>query len=367
MYFARDVLIPVVLAVLLTLLLRPALRQMRRLKLPDAASALILYAGVTALLLGAVTLLAGQAQGWLEQAPQTIERVRAMLPTKSGPLQNLEETTAAVEGLSRSGQEEEPVAVKVKSQDMAYTILGVSGHIAGAAVIVIVLGFFLLAFSDSLIRQAVSVQNSFGDRRNVVQLLLEVEGGISRYLGTITLINVGLGAATGVALWMLGIPNPVLWGALATVANFVPHVGAMACMIVLFFVGAVTHQSLGYGLIVALAFMCITAAESYFITPLILSRSLQLSPLAVILAILFWGWLWGIGGGLMAAPLLTILKIVCDQFPGLSAVSTFVAGGVEETKVGHGESSSTADEQKRRSRSGLAIAGERPHARRGTA
>jgi predicted PurR-regulated permease PerM len=326
LYFARDVLIPVVLAALLALLLRPLLRRLRSLHLPDALSSLLLFAGVTAVLLLAATVLAGQAQKWLEEAPQTVARVRELLPSQRGPLQNIEETTNAVQDLGRSDQQASPLEVEVKSQDVAYTILGVSGHITGAAVIVIVLGFFLLAFSDGLLRQAVAMQDSFGSRRNIVTLIHEVESGISRYLGTITLINIGLGAATAVVLWMLGIPNPVLWGAMATVANFVPHVGAFACMVVLFAVGAVTHESLGYGLFVAGAFMVLTSIESYFLTPLILSRSLQLSPLAVILAILFWGWLWGIAGGLMAAPLLTIMKIVCDQFPSLAQASAFLAG-----------------------------------------
>jgi predicted PurR-regulated permease PerM len=115
-------------------------------------------------------------------------------------------------------------------------------------------------------------------------------------------------------MWALQIPNPILWGVMATTLNYVPHVGAFLCMIVLFFVGAVTHESLSYGGVVAGCFAGITCIESYFITPMTLSKSLQLSPLAVILSILFWGWLWGIPGGLLAAPLLAVAKIICDQF-----------------------------------------------------
>jgi predicted PurR-regulated permease PerM len=114
---------------------------------------------------------------------------------------------------------------------------------------------------------------------------------------------------------------------MAATLNYVPHVGAMLCMVVLFFVGAVSHQSLGYGAGVAGVFMLLTAAESYFITPMVLSKSLQLSPLAVILAILFGGWMWGIAGGLMAAPVLTIVKLVCDQFESLHPVAAFLSGG----------------------------------------
>jgi predicted PurR-regulated permease PerM len=130
-------------------------------------------------------------------------------------------------------------------------------------------------------------------------------------------------------MWLLKIPNPLLWGVLVAMLNFVPHVGAFLCMVVLFFVGTVTHQSMVHGLLTAGVFVLLTSAESYFITPFVLSKSLQLSPLAVILAILFWGWLWGIAGGLMAAPLLTVIKIICDQFEVTRPYSSLLAGEVQ--------------------------------------
>jgi predicted PurR-regulated permease PerM len=335
MYVARDALIPVVLAILLALLLRPLMRRMRAFQLPDVLSSLVLVAGVAAVFIVAVLMLAGEAQSWLAHAPQTIEKVRQLLPAQAGPLQSIQETTAAVEEMGRADGQQAPMEVKLQSSDMAYRLLGVSGHIAGSALVVFVLGFFLLAFSNSLLKQAIALQPSFGDKRSVVQVLQEVESGISRYLYTITAINIGLGIATGVALWLLGVPNPALWGVLATVANYVPHVGAFACLVILFCVGAVTHESLAYGLLVGTVFSALTSAESYFITPLVLSRSLQLSPLAVILAILFWGWLWGIAGGLMAAPLLAVAKITCDQFPAWQQFSLFLGGEVPAANGGN--------------------------------
>jgi predicted PurR-regulated permease PerM len=110
------------------------------------------------------------------------------------------------------------------------------------------------------------------------------------------------------------------------VLNYVPHVGAIVCEVVLFFVAAVAHESLWYGLGAAGAFFAITTIESYLVTPLVLSRSLQLSPLAVILSVLSFGWLWGIAGGLMAAPLLAIAKIVCDEFPSLQSAGMILGG-----------------------------------------
>ena len=330
MYVARDLLVPIVLALLLALILRPAMRRMRALHLPDIVSAFLLIAGVVAIFVLGMLSLAGQAQQWLAEAPATIQKVSSMLPTKTGPLSNIEKTTAAVQDLTKPEDAQEPMQVELKSTDLALAVLGVSTHFVGAAVIIFVVSFFVLAFSDTLLKQAVESRHSFGEKRNVVELLQNVESGISRYLVTITVINIGLGIATGLAMWALKIPNPILWGVMATILNYVPHVGAFLGMVVLFFVGSVTHQSIGYGAVAALTFASLTTIESYFITPMVLSKSLQLSPLAVILAILFWGWLWGVSGGLMAAPLLAVLKIVCDQFDSLKGLGTFLAGESQE-------------------------------------
>lgn len=168
---------------------------------------------------------------------------------------------------------------------------------------------------------------SFCQKRNVVELVHNVERGISRYLATITIINLGLGVVAGLLLWLMGVPNYVLWGVMVATLNYVPHVGAFICMVILFLVGSITGESLWYGAAVAGMFILLTSAESYFITPMVLSRSLQLSPLAVILAILFWGWLWGVAGGLLAAPLLAIFKVICDQFESTHFIAALLSGG----------------------------------------
>ncbi len=341
LYFARDVIVPVVLAILLALLLRPLQRRMRRMHVSDYLSALVLIALVVLVFAIGVWTLADQARGWLAQAPQTVDRVSAMLPHRSGPLTDFKKATSAVEELTQ-GDEEDPVAVEVQSSDAAITVLGVSGHFVGAAVIVFVLAYFLLAMSDKLMRQAVESRPSFFEKRNIVELVQNVEQGISRYLMTITVINMGLGVVTGLAMWMLKVPNPVLWGVMAATLNFVPHVGAFLCMVVLFFVGSVAHESLGYGAIVAAAFAALTSIESYLVTPLVLSKSLQLSPLTVILAILFWGWMWGIPGGLMAAPLVTVFKVVCDQFQSLRPWGAFLAGQSASDRTGDDASAAPA-------------------------
>jgi predicted PurR-regulated permease PerM len=326
LYVAQDVIVPIVFALLLALLFRPALRRLHSWKVPDLVAAFVLVGGAAAIFTVSVFLLAGQAQGWLADAPETIRKVSGMLPKQSGPIGDLTETQEAVGEIGASPESDKPIPVEVKSSETAIAIAGMSGHFIGAAIIVFVLAFFLLGFSDTLLRQATSAAGSFGQKRNIVETLLNVEKGISTYLITISLINVGLGCMTALVLWLLKIPNPMLWGVMVATLNFVPHVGAFFCMVVLFFVGSVSHQSLMYGGLTAGVFVILTSVESYFVTPMVLSKSLQLSPLAVLLAILIIGWMWGIAGGLMAAPLLAVAKIACDQYPSLQALSAFLSG-----------------------------------------
>jgi predicted PurR-regulated permease PerM len=317
LYMARDVAIPVTLAILLALLLRPIMRRLRKLHWPDTLSSFVIVAIVALIFVGGMMSVAQQGQAWLAEAPRMVHSVSKMLPQNYGPIGDFTKAMNAVWGMGQSETTAVPVPVVVHSGEAAFTVLGASGQFLGAALIVFVLAFFLLAFSDTLLNQAVESRPSFAQKRHVVSLLQNVESGISQYLATITIINICLGAVTGVSLWLLGLPNPMLWGVVAMTLNYVPHVGAFICMVLLFLVGAVARESLWFGAGTAALFVAITSAESYFITPLALSKSLQLSPLAVILSILFWGWLWGIAGGLMAAPLLAVMKIVCDQFESL--------------------------------------------------
>lgn len=326
LYWARDLIIPIMLALFLSLLLRPVLRRMRKVGVPDILSSFVIVFSIAALFTGSLFSLVGQAKYWLTMAPDSIERVRRMIFAYTGPMDDLAKATEAFRNLTQTTAGSEPLPVVVHSPEATFTILGASGHIVGAAVIVFVLAFFLLSFSDTLLKQAVESRPSFSQKRNVVELLYNVENGISRYLATITIINIGLGFVTGLVLWLMGIPNPLLWGVMVAVMNYVPHVGAFACLVVLFVVGAVTQQSLTWGIAVAGVFALLTTAESYLVTPLVLSRSLELSPLAVILFVLFWGWLWGIVGGLMAAPLLAVLKIICDQFETLRPWGIMLSG-----------------------------------------
>jgi len=335
LYFARDIIVPVVFALMLALLFRPLLRRLKKYHVPNGIAAIFPVLGLLVLFLLAIGSLAGQAQSWLADAPETVRNVRNMLPLGKGPIEDLKETTHAVQELTNDG-EAPAQSVKVEaaaSHDWVFAVAGVSGHFFASAMVVFVLCYFLLAMSDHLVKQLVEAMPSFFEKRNVVQLVQNVEQGMSRYLATITIINICVGVITGLIAWMMGIDNHMLWGVLATTLNYVPHLGPFLTMIVLFFVGSLTHQSLWYGGALAGLFALVTTAESYFITPLMLSRHLELSPLAVILAVVFGAWMWGIGGGLLAAPMLAVFKIVCDQFESLHMFGAMLGDGKSPPRV----------------------------------
>lgn len=336
LYLARDIAIPIVLAVLLALLLRPVFRRLQRLNVPDVLASLGLVLCVAAVFMAGMVTVARQGQDWLVKAPQTVQKVQSMLPRRQGPLGDLAKATEAVKELAQPTDEakEKPVPVVMQSADSTFLMIGNSGHFLATTLIVHVLAFFILTYSDTLLRQMVESRSTFADKKAVVALLNHVESGISRYLVTVTIINAGMGLVTAIVLWLLGIPNPMLWGLMAAVLNYVPHIGALVCEVVLFFVAAVVHESLWYGLGAAGAFFVITTIESYLVTPLVLSRSLQLSPLAVILSVISFGWLWGIPGGLMAAPLLAIAKIVCDELPTLRPLGIVLSGESKSANQG---------------------------------
>jgi predicted PurR-regulated permease PerM len=163
------------------------------------------------------------------------------------------------------------------------------------------------------------------DKKKAVEIMRQIEEKISSYLLTTTLINVGLGAALCVVLWAIGMPNPLLWGLLATLLNYIPYIGALTGIAILFMASILSFDHLGYALIAPSAYIVINTIEGSFVAPMILGRSLELNPVAIFISLLFWGWLWGISGALLAVPLLVALKIVSDRVAALAPVSVFLA------------------------------------------
>lgn len=323
LYFARSIFIPIALAVLLNLLLGDFVRRLARVRVPEAVGAalvLIVFLGGVGL---ATYQLSGPAFGWIEGAPYNLEKIQDKLRPVQETVEEVKRTTQQVEKMTETQAAGEPT-VTIKGPSLTESFLSGAGRVASTVGITIVLLYFMLASGDLFLRKLVKVLPTLQDKRRAVEIARQAESDVSRYLVTITLVNLGLGACTALAMLALGMPNPVLWGALATLNNFVPYLGSMATTAVLALVAAVTFEELSAILAPPAVFLVLTTLEGQFITPMLLGRRLTLNPVVIFLALLVWGWLWGIPGMLMAVPLLAAFKILCDHVPSLAGVGEFL-------------------------------------------
>ncbi|HEX6141180.1 MAG TPA: AI-2E family transporter [Geminicoccaceae bacterium] len=327
LYFAKTIFVPFVLAFLLNLLLSPVVRKLARLGIPEALGA----AAVLLLMLAAVGTgvfqLSGPATDWFERAPYTFARFELRLREFKAPMEEIQQATKKLEQLANGGQEagaEDPETVVVQGPSIAETFVVSTYSIVAAIVITIVLLYFLLASGDLFLRKLVQVLPRLHDKKRAIEIARQCEKDISAYLLTITCVNAALGVVVGAAMWAIGMPNPVLWGVLAGVLNYMPYLGPTVMIGVLTLVSMATFYDWADILAPPAIFLLLTSLEGNLITPSILGRRLTLNPVVIFGAILVWGFLWGIPGVLIAVPLLAALKILCDNIPPLYAVGQFL-------------------------------------------
>jgi len=328
---ARPLLAPVLVAVLLTFALAPAVRWLRARGVPASVGALLL---VLALLLGTLSLaasLARPAASWWEAAPTTVAQLLDQLEKVRDAIPGLRPPQPAVRsGRAAPAPAPAPDALRERlaSEGVALTGLvlarGLSFVLSAAATVI--LTYFLLASEHWLLAHAVEAL----PRRRTRALLLggvrAAQHEISRYLAAVGIINGVVGVITGLVLWMLGLPNPTLWGALTALLCFVPYLGPMALMVLLLLAGISAFETGTAVFGPMLAFMAIHAIESNIVSPVVVGRRLSLSTVSVFLAVMFWGWLWGIVGALIAVPLLIALRSLCRRTRGLRLLRRFLEG-----------------------------------------
>lgn len=180
--------------------------------------------------------------------------------------------------------------------------------------------YFMLATGNSILARGLGLLRSASARQQAKDIGANVVHRISVYLGTMALINIAFGAATALLMYALGMPNPVLWGALAAVLNFVPYLGALVTVSILSIVALLSFDDLGQALLVPAAFLVLNQIEGDMLTPWLLGRRLSLNPLVVFLGLVFWAWLWGAVGAFLAVPIMVTVKEVCDNVERLAPI-----------------------------------------------
>jgi predicted PurR-regulated permease PerM len=323
--FAQALLMPVVFAFLLALTFSPVRRIASRAGIPSGITAGVIVAFLFALVIVLVIALAQPVRSYISDAPELLREAERKLSAVSSTVENVAQAGEEVEKIANSDAAEEATTVVIKEPSTVAKLATTMPQVFAQIVLALVLLFFILASGDMFYEKTVHSIARFKDKRRAVQIFHDIEGKLSRYFFTIAVINAGLGVAIGVSMWLLGMPNPLLFGVLAFVFNFVPYVGAIAGVVLSFGVGLLTFDTVVDAALAGFVYFFLTSFEGQFVTPYAVGRSLKLNTVVVFLAVAFWGWLWSIIGMIVAMPLLIALKVFSDNFPPLKGFGDFLS------------------------------------------
>lgn len=314
LYFGRDFFLPVVLAVLFALVLRPASRALKRLGVPTLLGAALIVMTLAGMLGAAFYFAAGPAHKWIEEAPRIGYEIRFKFEDLIQSASAIGEVSDQIEDIAQPGNEVKAQEVVMREPGLLSRAASGGLDLVAGVLLCIVLMYFLLATADVFLEKLARSSPDVDGKMRTLRIAREIEIEVSRYLFTVTLVNIALGLAIAFALWQVGMPNPLLWGGMATLLNFIPYVGSIIGAATMFAISAVTFGTPMDIALPPLIYLALTALEGQFITPSILGRRLDLNPAAVFLSVAFWGWLWGVAGAVAAVPMLLIVKIVVDRF-----------------------------------------------------
>jgi predicted PurR-regulated permease PerM len=321
-YVAAEIVLPIVLALVLKLLFQPAMRLLEKLHLPRSLAALLLILFVFGAIVGIGATISGPATEWAAKLPEGIPRLQERLKFLNEPVEALQTFLHKIDGFMQQGSGSNTGS----GSTIAATLFAGTTHFAASFFETIIILFFLLVSGSTFLRRLVEILPNFKEKRQVVELSQDVEKNISAYLVTITLMNAAVGLATGIAMYLTGIGDPVLWGVGAFLLNFVPIMGPLLGVGIFLLAGLLVIDTLWLALLPAAFYFAIHVAEGEIITPVLLARRFTLNPVLVIIALIFWFWMWGVPGAILAVPMLAITKIVCDGIRPLAAFGHFLSG-----------------------------------------
>ena len=327
LYFGKEVVLPIALAIVLKLLLQPILDFLcNRLRFPTALAALILICGLFAGIAAVAFSVSGPASGWIQKVPQVLPTLKQKLVVLRQPIDYMQNAFREVQDVAAPApQGEKPPEVAVKEQSevaskLAFGTLAVMSRLLSTMVIL----FFLLAAGDRLLRGFIEVLPTFSDKRQAVDIASEIQHQIGGYLIIISMMNVVVGVLAGLAMWSCGLGDPILWGSLAFLLNYVPILGPLTGIGIFLVAGIVTLEWPWQALLPAACYTLIHIAEGEIITPMLLAKRFTLNPVLVIISLFFWHAVWGIPGALLAVPLLAMFKIICDRVEPLKPVGHII-------------------------------------------
>jgi predicted PurR-regulated permease PerM len=323
--FCSELFVPFAAAMVLTFVFQPAQRLMTGYRIPPYLSARLI---VAILVGGAVSLgsaLSGPASEWAARVPESLPELQSKFKFLSQPVEKTKRLVSQAEEMARGpGPKVTPVAVQ--GSRLFDKILNLVGSAFGGLLSMLLMLFFLLAAGDIFVRRAVEILPNFRNKRQAVDIVRQIEGDMSRYLMTISFMNMVVGTLAGIIMWFHNIKDPMLWGLLAFLLNYLPVMGPVMGVLIFLVVGFMEIQDFWQAIVPAALFLGIHLTESNLVTPRLLARQFTINPLIVILALVFWYWMWGLPGALLSVPMLMITKIICSHINRLKPVGHLLEG-----------------------------------------
>lgn len=329
LYFAKDVVLPILMGVILALTLSPVVRALHRRGIAPPVTATALILGLAVAIGGGAFAFSGPVSDWVSQAPRLEAQLRVKLAALTSSVDAVRRASERLDNITSQTTDQSVQRVSIQSPGLLTSAVTGAASVLSTIAVTLVLALFLLASGDMFYVKLLDAFPTFGDKRRALRIVYGIEHSVSRYLFSVTLINAGLGLVVGFAMWMTGMPQPVVWGAVAFLFNFLPYVGPAIGVGLSAAVAIATFPSLSYALLAPALFFGATAIEGQFVTPILLGRRLALNTVAVFVTIVFWGWLWGIAGALMAMPFLVCLKVMCDNIPPLRTLGNFLGAAAQ--------------------------------------
>lgn len=294
-HVAGEIILPLALAIILKLLLQPILRALERLRIPRMFAALMLILALFGTVVGLGTAISGPAGTWAAKLLEGIPRLQERLSFLRDPINTLQQFLQQVENIGSTGARPEAAASAGGPTLLAILFAGTRSFASGLFTTVLFL-YFLLVSGDLFLRRLVEILPRFSSKRQAVDISQQIESDISAYLVTITVMNVAVGLATGVVMWLTGVGDPILWGTVAFLLNYAPILGPVFGMMIFLLAGLLTIDTLWQALLPAGLYLGIHLIEGETVTPMLLARRFTLDPVLVILSLVFWFWMWGDSG-----------------------------------------------------------------------
>jgi predicted PurR-regulated permease PerM len=308
------------------LVLQPLMRILARWYVPRGMAALGIIVMLFGSFAGLSAALSGPAVTWTQKLPDGIPKLQERLKFLSKPIAAFQKLALRAEGLAPGAVESKPVAVQVEGTGLSARLLSGTRNLASGLLVTVLVLFFLLISGEMFLRRLVEILPTFKNKRQAVDISNQIESDISAYLLTITLMNAAVGIATGAAVALTGLGDPLLWGTIAFLLNFVPILGPMIAVVIFLVAGLLSIEPLWLAFVPAGLYLGIHIIEGETITPMLLARRFTINPVLVIVSLVFWYWMWGVPGAILATPMLAITKIVCDRIESLTPFGHFIEG-----------------------------------------